>query len=76
MARMWEGVAAEGRYEEAVVWLRAQRAASPADRAEAFGDPEQGRLVLVTWWPGEPGPDPVPPARLLTRAHGWSFTVL
>ncbi len=76
MARMWEGVAAEGWYGEAVVWLRAQRDASAADRAEVFGDPEQGRLVLVTWWAGEVGADPTPPEALLQRAHGWSFTAL
>ncbi|WP_431679055.1 hypothetical protein [Kitasatospora sp. KL5] len=75
---MWEARAAEGRAAELEHWVRERalpglRAAGP-ERLELFtaaGD----RVLLITWWTGEPGHVPDPPDGLLARpVHRWSFT--
>ena len=75
---MWEARAAEGRAAELERWvhehaLPAVRAARP-QRAEVFtasGD----RVLLITWWTGEPAAVPDPPDGLTARpVHRWSFT--
>ncbi|MFE7562880.1 hypothetical protein [Kitasatospora sp. NPDC057500] len=78
-AAMWEARAADGRGAELSAWVR--EAALPALRgrpgllrAELFAAPGE-RVLLITWWSGEPVPVPEPPAGLLGRpVHRWAFT--
>ncbi|MFE6716490.1 hypothetical protein ACFVDU_02750 [Streptomyces albidoflavus] len=79
---MWEARAPEGRGPDLLEWTRT-RAAELQDgpsaplRTELFQAP-QDRVLCLTWWPPEAGPDlpelPEPPAELITRAvHRWRF---
>ncbi|MFI6445515.1 hypothetical protein [Kitasatospora sp. NPDC050543] len=77
-AAMWEARAAAGRGAELLAWvhagaLPALRGAAGLERTEVFtatGD----RVLLITWWSGDPGPVADPPAELLGRpVHRWAF---
>ncbi|MDH6704532.1 hypothetical protein P3T27_001235 [Kitasatospora sp. MAA19] len=76
---MWEARAAAGRGPELTAWVResalpAVRGSAGLERAELFGAPGE-RVLLITWWSGEPVPVADPPAELLGRpVHRWSFT--
>lgn len=76
---MWEARAAEGRAAELEAWVRtvalpALRGPAGPERAELFTAPGE-RVLLITWWSGEPQPVAEPPAALLGRpVHRWSFT--
>jgi len=79
LAAMWEARAADGRGGELYRWvheaaLPALRGSAGLRRTEVFtasGD----RVLLITWWTGEPLPVPDPPTELLGRpVHRWSFT--
>ena len=76
---MWEARAADGLGTELTAWVHAAalpalRGAAGLVRAEVFGAPGD-RVLLITWWDGEPLPVAEPPAGLLARpAHRWSFT--
>ncbi|TWE17788.1 hypothetical protein [Kitasatospora atroaurantiaca] len=76
---MWEARAADGRGAELHRWVHEAalpelRGAAGLLRTEVFtasGD----RVLLITWWAGEPLPVPDPPGELLGRpVHRWSFT--
>ncbi|MBT3156280.1 hypothetical protein KQH42_18700 [Streptomyces sp. CHA1] len=79
---MWEARAAEGRGADLLEWTRTRSAeladATPAPfRTELFQAP-QDRVLCLTWWHPEHGPDlpelPEPPAELIIRAvHRWRF---
>ncbi|GAA1069489.1 hypothetical protein [Kitasatospora arboriphila] len=77
-ALMWEARAAEGRAAELERWVREEvlpglRAAAP-DRLELL-TAEGDRVLLITWWTGEPAHLPDPPDGLTARpVHRWSFT--
>ena len=77
-AHMWEARAADGRAAELERWVRetalpALRPAAPV-RSEVFAA-DGGRVLLITWGPGEPAAVPDPPDGLLARpVHRWSFT--
>ncbi|MER7702696.1 hypothetical protein ABTX81_07350 [Kitasatospora sp. NPDC097605] len=76
---MWEARAADGRGAELSAWVRetalpALRGRTGLLRAELFAAPGE-RVLLITWWSGEPVPVAEPPAGLLGRpVHRWSFT--
>ncbi|WUN35881.1 hypothetical protein OG823_20730 [Kitasatospora sp. NBC_00315] len=76
---MWEARAADGRGAELSAWVRAEalpalRGAAGPIRAEVFAAPGD-RVLLITWWTGEPRPVADPPAGLLARpVHRWAFT--
>ncbi|MEV7777914.1 hypothetical protein [Kitasatospora sp. NPDC088351] len=76
---MWEARAADGRAAELTAWvhavaLPALRGAAGLVRTELFSAPGE-RVLLITWWTGEPVPLAEPPAGLLGRpVHRWSFT--
>ncbi|WP_443035341.1 hypothetical protein [Streptomyces sp. BE20] len=78
-AAMWEARAADGRAAELSAWVRevalpALRGTAGLVRTELFAAPG-GRVLLITWWTGEPVPVVEPPAGLLGRpVHRWSFT--
>ncbi len=78
-AVMWEARAADGRGAELSGWVRgtalpALRGSAGLLRSELLAAPGD-RVLLITWWSGEPVPVPEPPAALLGRpAHRWSFT--
>ncbi|MFF2953273.1 hypothetical protein ACFVVU_18235 [Kitasatospora sp. NPDC057965] len=78
-AAMWEARAADGRGAELSAWVRetalpALRGRAGLQRAELFAAPGE-RVLLITWWSGEPVPVAEPPAGLLGRpVHRWSFT--
>ncbi|MEV4611803.1 hypothetical protein AB0K43_04265 [Kitasatospora sp. NPDC049258] len=79
LAQMWEARAADGRAAELAAWVLAEalpavRCAAGVERAELLTAPGD-RVLLITWWSGEPRPVPEPPAELLARpVHRWSFT--
>ncbi|MFE4518863.1 hypothetical protein ACFRMQ_32300 [Kitasatospora sp. NPDC056783] len=79
VAAMWEARAAAGRGAELAVWAResalpALRGSAGLERLELLSAPGE-RVLLITWWSGEPVPVADPPAELLGRpAHRWSFT--
>ncbi|WP_037898981.1 hypothetical protein [Streptomyces sp. NRRL S-350] len=79
VAAMWEARAADGRGAELAAWVReealpAVRGTAGLERLELFGAPGD-RVLLITWWSGEPAPFADPPAELLGRpVHRWSFT--
>ncbi len=76
---MWEARAAGGRAAELAAWVRSEalpalRGPAGPERAEVFGAPGE-RVLLITWWAGEPAAVPDPPSELLARpVHRWSFT--
>jgi len=76
---MWEARAVEGRAGELHAWVRdtalpALRGAAGLERAELLTAPGD-RVLLITWWSGEPAQVAEPPADLLSRpAHRWTFT--
>nr|WP_104820883.1 hypothetical protein [Kitasatospora sp. MMS16-BH015] len=76
---MWEARAAEGRAAELREWAAAEavpavRGAAGLTRTELFTAPGE-RVLVITWWTGEPVALPEPPAGLLARpVHRWSFT--
>ncbi|MER5637135.1 hypothetical protein ABT095_09270 [Kitasatospora sp. NPDC002227] len=76
---MWEAKAAEGRGADLHAWalevaVPAVRGAAGLQRSELFTAPGE-RVLVVTWWAGEPLALPEPPAALLARpVHRWSFT--
>ncbi len=76
---MWEARAADGRAGELSDWVRARavpalRGSAGLERLEVFTAPGD-RVLLITWWTGEPLPVPDPPAGLLGRpVHRWGFT--
>lgn len=78
-AQMWEARAADGRGAELTAWvygtaLPAVRGSAGLTRTEVLTAPGE-RVLLITWWTGEPQPLPEPPAGLLGRpVHRWSFT--
>lgn len=78
-AAMWEARAADGRAAELAAWVRGValpglRGSAGLARTELFAAPGD-RVLLITWWSGEPVPVPEPPAGLLARpVHRWSFT--
>ncbi|MGW6916584.1 hypothetical protein ACWGB8_22575 [Kitasatospora sp. NPDC054939] len=77
-AAMWEARAADGRGGELAAWVRtvalpALRGSAGLERTELFGAAGE-RVLLITWWSGEPVPVAEPPAELLGRpVHRWSF---
>ncbi|MBO1415781.1 hypothetical protein [Streptomyces sp. FH025] len=79
VAAMWEARAASGRGGELASWVRefalpAVRGAVGLERVELLSAPGE-RVLLITWWSGEPAPVADPPAELLGRpVHRWSFT--
>ncbi|MEU9042085.1 MULTISPECIES: hypothetical protein [unclassified Kitasatospora] len=79
VAAMWEARAADGRAAELAAWVResalpALRGTAGLERLELFSAPGE-RVLLITWWSGEPAPVADPPAELLGRpVHCWSFT--
>ncbi|MFH9351652.1 hypothetical protein [Kitasatospora sp. NPDC017646] len=79
VAAMWEARAADGRAAELAAWVRESalptlRGAAGLARTELFSAPGE-RVLLITWWDGEPAPVADPPAELLGRpVHRWSFT--
>ncbi|MBV6696480.1 hypothetical protein [Kitasatospora aureofaciens] len=79
VAAMWEARAADGRGAELAVWVRevalpALRGSAGLERTELFGA-SGDRVLLITWWSGEPVPVADPPAELIGRpVHCWSFT--
>ncbi|MGW2251824.1 hypothetical protein ACWCXH_16715 [Kitasatospora sp. NPDC001660] len=79
VAVMWEARAADRRGAELASWVRetaipALRGSAGLERLELLGAPGE-RVLLVTWWSGEPVPVADPPAELLGRpVHRWSFT--
>ncbi|MFJ8470718.1 hypothetical protein [Kitasatospora sp. NPDC094011] len=79
VAAMWEARAADGRGAELAAWVResalpAVRGAAGLERAELLSAAGE-RVLLITWWSGEPVPVADPPAELLGRpVHRWSFT--
>ncbi|MFE7525721.1 hypothetical protein ACFU7Y_08350 [Kitasatospora sp. NPDC057542] len=79
VAAMWEARAATGRGAELASWVRefalpAVRGAAGLERAELLSAPGE-RVLLITWWSGEPAPVADPPTELLGRpVHRWSFT--
>ncbi|MFC8453979.1 hypothetical protein [Kitasatospora sp. NPDC057223] len=78
-AAMWEARAADGRGAELLAWVRsavlpALRGSAGLVRTELLGAPGD-RVLLITWWDGEPLPVTDPPAALLGRpVHRWAFT--
>ncbi len=79
VAQMWEARAADGRAGELSGWVREfvlpqLRGSAGLVRTELFaaaGD----RVLLITWWDGDPVPVAEPPAGLLARpVHRWGFT--
>jgi len=78
-AQMWEARAADGRGAELAAWvhrtaLPALRGAHGLVRTEMFRAPGD-RVLLITWWTGEPKPVADPPVDLLARpVHRWGFT--
>ncbi|MFF2075738.1 hypothetical protein ACFVXG_13405 [Kitasatospora sp. NPDC058162] len=79
VAAMWEARAADGRGAELAAWAResalpALRGAAGLERLELLSAPGE-RVLLISWWSGEPVPVADPPAGLLGRpVHRWSFT--
>ncbi|BFV58830.1 hypothetical protein KCMC57_up39340 [Kitasatospora sp. CMC57] len=76
LAQMWEARAADGRGGELSAWVRefVIPALPGAARVELFSAPGD-RVLLITWWDGEPVPVADPPAELLARpVHRWGFT--
>lgn len=79
VAQMWEARAADGRSSELASWVResvlpALRGSAGLARTELFTAPGD-RVLLITWWDGEPVPAAEPPADLLARpVHRWGFT--
>ncbi|WP_369183850.1 hypothetical protein [Streptomyces sp. Y1] len=79
VAEMWEARAAAGRGPELAAWVRefalpAVRGAAGLERLELLSATGE-RVLLITWWTGEPVPVAEPPADLLGRpVHRWSFT--
>jgi hypothetical protein len=75
VALMWEARAAAGRGGELLAWARAQALDPAPARRETFTAP-QDRVLVITWWQGEPGGElPDPPGELLHRpVHRWRFT--
>jgi hypothetical protein len=76
VAQMWEARAADGRGAELSAWVRefALPRLRGSVRAELFSAPGD-RVLLITWWEGEPVPVADPPAELLARpVHRWGFT--
>ncbi|MFE1149532.1 hypothetical protein ACFW42_20745 [Streptomyces albidoflavus] len=79
---MWEARAPEGRGPDLLEWTRTRATELPDGssaplRTELFQAP-QDRVLCLTWWRPEDGPDlpelPEPPAELITRAvHRWRF---
>jgi hypothetical protein len=74
---MWEAKAAAARLDRLVDWVR--RTALPSlgepgpERVEVFSDGAE-RVVVITWWSGEPVELPSPPAELVARPpHAWRF---
>ncbi|MFG3226654.1 hypothetical protein ACGF07_17945 [Kitasatospora sp. NPDC048194] len=86
VAVMWEARAADGRGAELAAWVResalpAVRGAAGLKRLELLSAPgsrpadDRERVLLITWWSGEPVPVADPPAELIGRpVHRWSFT--
>ncbi|GAA1160174.1 hypothetical protein GCM10009664_30270 [Kitasatospora gansuensis] len=79
LAQMWEARAAAGRAADLSDWVRefvlpVLRGSAGLVRTELFaaaGD----RVLLITWWEGEPLLVADPPAVLLARpVHRWGFT--
>lgn len=76
---MWEARAADGRAGELREWVQGEavpalRGSAGLERLEVFTAPGD-RVLLITWWTGEPLPVPDPPGGLLARpVHRWSFT--
>ena len=79
VAALWEARAADGRAAELAAWVRESalpglRGAAGLVRTELFSAPGE-RVLLITWWDGEPTAVADPPAALLGRpVHRWSFT--
>ncbi|MEV7926581.1 hypothetical protein [Kitasatospora sp. NPDC088779] len=79
VAAMWEARAAAGRGAELASWVRevalpSVRGSAGLVRTELLGAPGE-RVLLITWWTGEPVPVADPPADLLGRpVHRWSFS--
>ncbi|MGA4857629.1 MULTISPECIES: hypothetical protein [Streptomyces] len=79
---MWEARAPEGRGPDLLEWTRTRATELPDGpsaplRTELFQAP-QDRVLCLTWWRPEDGPDlpelPEPPTELITRAvHRWRF---
>ena len=76
---MWEARAADGRGAELLAWVHAAvlpalRGSAGLVRTELLGAPGD-RVLLITWWVGDPLPVADPPAGLLARpVHRWAFT--
>ncbi|MGW7587202.1 hypothetical protein ACWGKU_11665 [Kitasatospora sp. NPDC054768] len=79
VAAMWEARAADRCGPELAAWARESalprlRGSAGLERLELLTAPG-GRVLLITWWNGEPVPVADPPAELLGRpVHRWSFT--
>ncbi|MGW3038838.1 hypothetical protein ACWC9T_02085 [Kitasatospora sp. NPDC001159] len=79
VAAMWEARAADHRGDELAAWVREfalpmVRGAAGLERLELLSAPGE-RVLLITWWSGDPVLVADPPAELLGRpVHRWSFT--
>ncbi|PAX82712.1 hypothetical protein CLM85_17885 [Streptomyces albidoflavus] len=79
---MWEARATQGRGADLLEWTRTRAAelaeATPSPLRTELFQASQDRVLCLTWWHPEDGPDlpelPEPPAELITRAvHRWRF---
>lgn len=78
IVRMWEVRGAAQRLPELVRWV-CDTALPEVEEdprhagSEVFSSAD--RVVVISWWRGEPVPLPEPPADLVARPpHAWDFT--
>jgi hypothetical protein len=77
-ASMWEVVAAPGAADALVDWvfrsaLPEVREEAGLQRSEVYRSSDE-RIVVITWWSGEPVGLPEPPRALVARPpHSWEF---